>query len=188
MIAVQMGRRVQNVAPFIYNPQEIIEFNGQKYLNINGRKMMAPAEEGLDGEFPWLREFFDKIWDDETDAHGVGQRDYFLAWLKRFWETGRKGRLASGQVVFIAGDVGRGKSFLSNFILGRCIAGGFGDASAYLLGGESFNKELAEVGLWAVDDTNATIDNDTRKLFSSNIKKVVANPTVHYHPKFMDAS
>lgn len=187
LIAVQQGKRVENVAPFIFNQQEIVQFNGQKYLNINKRSMMAAAPEGVDGDFPWLREFFDKVWDDEVCHGGIGQRDYFFAWLKRFWESGLAGRLLSGQVVFIVGHAGQGKTFLSNFILGS-IAGGFGDASAYLLGGESFNKELAEVGVWAVDDGMATIDGGSRKTFSSKIKKVIANPTIVYRPMYCDGA
>jgi len=187
MVAIQQTKRVQSVAPFIYNPTEIIEFNGMKYLNISQRKMMEPAAE--DGGFPWLKKFLIEpgIWDDAVDSNGVGQSDYFLAWLKRFWESGRAGRLLSGQMVFIAGEAGQGKTFLSSFIMGQ-ISGGHSDASGYLLGGGDFNKELVEVGVWSVDDGMATIDGTSRKTFSSNVKKVVAQTDILYHPKFLDAT
>jgi hypothetical protein len=187
LVAIQQTKRVQNVAPFIYKPEEIIDYNGLKYLNTNHRKMMEPAD--TDGDFPWLKEFLVSpgIWDKAKDENGVKQTEYFLAWLKRFWESGRAGRLLSGQMVFIAGDAGQGKTLLSSFILGQ-IAGGHSDASGYLLGGGDFNKELVEVGVWSVDDGSATIDGTSRKTFSNNIKKVVAQTEILYHPKFQDAS
>jgi hypothetical protein len=187
MVAIQQAKRVQNVAPFIYNPTEIVEFNGLKYLNTSQRKMMEPASQ--DGDFPWLKKFLVSpgIWDDAVDHNGVKQSDYFLAWLKRFWESGRAGRLLSGQMVFIAGDAGQGKTFLSSFIMGQ-ISGGHSDASGYLLGGGDFNKELVEVGVWSVDDGMATIDGTSRKTFSANVKKVVAQTDILYHPKFQDAT
>jgi hypothetical protein len=187
MVAIQQAKRVQNVAPFIYNPTEIVEFNGMKYLNTSQRKMMEPAPQ--DGDFPWLKKFLVSpgIWDDAVDHNGVKQSDYFLAWLKRFWESGRAGRLLSGQMVFIAGDAGQGKTFLSSFIMGQ-ISGGHSDASGYLLGGGDFNKELVEVGVWSVDDGMATIDGTSRKTFSANVKKVVAQTDILYHPKFQDAT
>jgi len=185
LVAVQKTKRIQNVAPFICNPQEVVEYNGIRYLNINTRRMMLPAEE--DGPFPWLAEFFEKSWDPAVDVNGVSQADYCLAWLKRFWESGLQGCLASGQIMFIAGDSGHGKTFFSNFIMG-CIAGGFSNASEYLLGGSSFNKELGEVAVWAVDDGNAALDNGTRKKFSASIKGLVANPSVSYQPKYLDSS
>jgi hypothetical protein len=187
MVAIQQTKRVQNVAPFIYCPEEIVSFNGLKYLNISQRKMMEPASE--DGDFPWLKKFLldPGIWDEAVDSDGVGQRDYFLAWLKRFWESGRAGRLLSGQMLFIAGEAGQGKTFLSSFIMGQ-ISGGHSDASGFLLGGGDFNKELVEVGVWSVDDGMATIDGTSRKTFSANVKKVVAQTEILYHPKFQDAT
>jgi hypothetical protein len=187
MVAIQQTKRVQCVAPFVYNPVEILDFNGVKYLNTSARKMMEPATE--DGDFPWLKKFLLEpgIWDTAVDENGVGQKEYFLAWLKRFWESGRAGRLLSGQMVFIAGGAGQGKTFLSSFIMGQ-ISGGHSDASGYLLGGGDFNKELVEVGVWSVDDGMATIDGTSRKTFSANVKKVVAQTEILYHPKFQDAT
>jgi hypothetical protein len=185
IIAIQQSRRVQNAAPFLYNPQEIVDHNGQRYLNVNYRKMMEPAS--VDGDFPWLREFFDKIWDDARDEHGISQRDYFFAWLKRFWESGREGRLLKGQAMFIAGLVNQGKTFISEFIMGK-IAGGNSSATDYLMGKTGFNKELGEVGSWSVDDGDAALTEAARQLFSNNIKKFAANPSISYQPKYLDAT
>ena len=40
---------------------------------------MQPSDE--DGEFPWLKNYFDNIWDGTADENGVGQLEYFLGWL-----------------------------------------------------------------------------------------------------------
>lgn len=183
LYAIQQTRWVDATAPFLFNPQEIVVFNGRRYLNINKLSVMQPATGSPEwGEnFPWFAEYMDNIWEDPE------QKEYFLSWLKHYWGSAYSGRLLPGQTLFIAGPVGVGKSLLSTFII-RNIMGGGTDAGGFLLGESSFNKELLEVPLWMVDDSTSTSDWRSHQRFSDMVKKCAANQTHSYHPKFKDAT
>lgn len=185
--SIQKAKRIYGVAPFLYVKDQVYTYNGISYLNVNNREPMKPASEA--GEFPWLASYFGivgpGIWDSSV-KNGSGQRDFFLAWLQRFYQGALSGHPNQGHIIFLAGDPSIGKTFLSSFIMGE-IAGGHSDAMGYLLFDKDFNKELAEVGAWSVDDARANIDPVTRRKFSNNIKTVAAGTSISYHPKFMDS-
>lgn len=185
--AIQKTKRVSGVAPFLFIKEQVYTYNGVSFLNVNNREPMKPSSEP--GPFPWLSDYFGVtgpgIWDPETH-NGVGQRDFLLAWLQRFYQGALSGHPNQGQIVFLAGGASIGKTFLSSFIMGE-IAGGHSDAMGYLLFDKDFNKELAEVGAWSVDDARANIDSVTRRKFSNNIKAVAAGTSISYHAKFLDA-
>jgi hypothetical protein len=96
------------------------------------------------------------------------------------------GKLLQGQAVFLAGDTGRGKTFFSNRIVGSLV-GGHADASQYLMGKTSFNKDLFHKPFWTVDDALPGDNNQDHKAFSTMIKRVTANNMFEFHAKFRDA-
>jgi hypothetical protein len=174
--------RVNGVAPFIFQPPGPIDFMGEKVLNICNVKVLKPADElGEWGEnFPWLGKFLKDLFDPED------QLNYMLAWLKRFYCSAKEGKLLQGQAVFLAGDTGRGKTFFSNRIVGSLV-GGHADASQYLMGKTSFNKDLFHKPFWTVDDALPGDNNQDHKAFSTMIKRVTANNMFEFHAKFRDA-
>lgn len=176
-------QKVDGAVPFIHDTRDLVQLdNGYRYLNISCSKTMAPADQGNTQNFPWLHKFFENSFDPEYPQ----QKDYFLAWLKHFYESAFRGNIQPGQAVIIAGEADRGKTFLSRFIIGN-IMGGFADAGTYLLGETHFNKSCAEHALWCIDDSKGSSTWDKHDAFSAALKKHVANPTVQYHPKFRDA-
>jgi Family of unknown function (DUF5906) len=180
--AICTNCRIGGVAPFIFQPSGVIDFMGEKILNICNVKVLTPAEEsGEWGEhFPWLGNFLKELFDPED------QLEYMLAWLKRFYCSARDGRLLQGQAVFLAGDTGRGKTFFSNRIVGALV-GGHADASQYLMGKTNFNKDLFHKAFWTVDDALPGDNNQDHKAFSTMIKRVTANNMFEFHAKFRDA-
>ena len=65
--------------------------------------------------------------------------------------------------------------------------GGFADASSYVSGATTFNKELGSKLCWVVDDnTSAANPQDQRKATEIN-KRIVANPRCEYIAKCKDA-
>jgi Family of unknown function (DUF5906) len=110
------------------------------------------------------------------------QRDHFLAWFQRYYQNALEGHPKAGQAIVIAGDVGIGKTFLSWQIVGRAL-GGFSDGARFLKGETSFNKEIAEVPLLAIDDSEIADEVAARNKFTSAVKKFVADPQITYHPK-----
>jgi hypothetical protein len=175
--------RIVGVAPFVYLPQGVLEFQGERVLNISNVRVCTPAEDsGEFGEFfPWIGTFLQELFDPWE------QLEFMLAWLKRFYTSARDGKLVQGQAVFVAGDTGRGKTFFSNRIVGG-LMGGHADASQFLLGRTSFNKNLFHRGLWTVDDATPGDNAGDHKTFSSMIKRVTANNQFEYHAKFKDSA
>jgi hypothetical protein len=174
--------RVSGVAPFIFQPTGPIEFMGERVLNICNVKVLQSAETpGEWGEhFPWLGKFLSDLFDPDD------QLDFMLAWLKRFYCSAREGKLVQGQAVFLAGDTGRGKTFFSNRIVGALV-GGHADASQYLMGKTTFNKDLFHKPFWTVDDALPGDNNQDHKAFGTMIKRVTANNMFEFHAKFRDA-
>lgn len=182
LVHIQDHNRVQGAVPFVHQPLGVVWQQNRRFLNTSMAVVMAPEEEPAAwGErFPWLASFFDSFFDPPES------KDYFLAWLQRYYLTAAERDLQPGQALFFAGDSNQGKTLLSTHILGE-IFGGHQDASNYLLGETQFNKELFESALWTIDDTLPAADSKKHAQFSAMVKKLVANRTFEYHAKFRDA-
>lgn len=182
LLTAQDLREVKGAAPIVHDSREVVVINGERYLNISAIRVMQPAEKAAPTDFPWLHEFFNKIWDDPKKV----QRDHFLAWLQHFYRSALAGRPQQGQAVIIAGPPSSGKTFLNYHILGR-IMGGASNATNYLMGKTNFNKQDSEVALWAIDDTRGASSWENKAAFSSAVKQHVANPQVRCEGKNQNA-
>jgi len=186
LVMIQETRRVGGAAPFLFNPDRVVEVNAIPMLNTAPQgKVMKPAEEADPAHWPWLYEFFNNVFDPELQD-GNHPRDFFFAWLQRFWMSGLHSEPRLGQIPIIAGKASRGKSFLGVAIM-RKIMGGASDACNYLLDGKGFNKELGASPIWNVDDSKSTATFNDHRRFSEMLKKHAASPELLFHPKYADA-
>jgi len=178
---IQQAKSLDGAAPFIYRRDAVIPFSGKRYLNIARSRLLAPAEgpQSWGERFAYIAGLLDGYFDPPE------QLPFFLSWLAHGYRHALAGRPRNGQATFIAGDVNQGKTLLSNVLVGDLL-GGHMDASDYLLGESRFNKELFEVGLWTVDDTVPSSDPRKQQLYSAMLKKIPANYSFQYHPKFRD--
>jgi hypothetical protein len=181
MSRIRAERVLDAALPIVHDAREILELNGRQVLNVSRIRAMQPAEADDPSLSAWLHEFFERIWDPGEPQ----QKDYFLAWFQRFYASALLGSPKSGQAIVIAGEPGIGKTFLSWRIVGRAL-GGFSDGARFLKGETSFNKEIAEVPLLAIDDSDIADDMAARNKFTSTVKKFVADPQITYHPKGVD--
>jgi hypothetical protein len=120
------------------------------------------------------------------DSDGRETLPYFLAWFKRLYMALLEGRLDQGQLMILLGPTGRGKTLLTNQIIGRAV-GGYADASDYLSGNTSFNRDLCGSAMWVVDDQVAASTYADQRKFVELTKRCVANPRLEYHAKYADA-
>jgi hypothetical protein len=180
-VFVQKHRRVSGIVPRVFDPRDVIDINGQKFLNSAYVRAVEPADEPQEWgtRFPWLAEFFDTCFD------SLEQKDYFLAWHKRFYCSALAGDLLKGQNIFIVGGVNRGKTLLSNLIVGGSV-GGFADASDFVTKGSEWNRNLADVGLWTVDDGSVASDPVAHRKFAELVKRLSANPTLNVRAMYRD--
>ena len=180
---VQRQKRIDAVLPRVHFPDGLVIEGGQRILNTSMVRCLPPAVEPKEwGEdFPWLKDFFDSFF-----VSGE-QKDVFLAWLKWFYVNGLNRTPKSGQAVFIAGDKGVGKTFLSTGIVSPMV-GGHQDARTYLLGESSaFTDYILESPLLTMDDAEPAGAFKTQIKFNNNVKRMVANQYHHFEKKFSSA-
>ncbi len=159
------------VAPFIYNPDLVVRCGGLSCLNSSFVRVLPPdMEQGHswgDG-FPWIARFLEQLFPDEM------AREHFVAEWAYAYRNAYHHQPRNGHIIFVAGEPGCGKNFLTEVLYGPSL-GGFADASDYLLGKSKFNASLFKVGVWACNDSVANFDRRDRKLFTANLKKQAAN-------------
>jgi hypothetical protein len=175
-------RGIYGCFPFVHNPNDIVTLRGRKYLNTSLVSAIAPAESGDPAHFPWLYEFVHNVWDPAFPE----QMEYFLAWFKRFYVGCLDRKLDSGHAVFIAGDVGIGKTLWSHRVVGDSV-GGSAEASKYFLKETSFNEELSAVALWTVDDAIGAPSWEKHAQFSAAIKRFVASDEIRSEAKYKNS-
>jgi hypothetical protein len=194
---VHTRRRVAGLIPQVYCPDEIINSNGQRYLNCAVVKPLLAVDvpQTWGENFPFLANFFDTCFDPapvpavvlagQKPKRSMDAKTIFLAWLQRAYASGVAGKLLKGQAMVLAGGVGKGKTLLSVRMVGALL-GGFSDASHYLLSASNFNKEMLEQPLWTIDDGVAANDPQAALRFSETIKSAVANPFFTYRAMYKD--
>jgi hypothetical protein len=193
LLFVQKQRRVEGGIPSIYNPADTLTINGRRFVNSSAVRVIQPADvpQKWGEDFPWLADFLDTCWDDALVPCVVEgkpsqlAKDIFLAWFRRAYVTALHGDIQTGHALFIVGKVGSGKTLLSTRIVGGAMGGG-SEAADFLLSSSRFNKELANVGVWNIDDGSVNCDPRSHQKFAEMLKRVVANPNLSYQPKYRD--
>jgi hypothetical protein len=172
---------IDGAAPCAFQGAGLFTDAGPRILNTHTRTVILPLENpvewGPTGSFPWLSAYFDYLFEP------FEQKEFFLAWLRRFYQSAYERKLTRGQNVFLVGSPGTGKTLLSQRILSR-LMGGSCDAQSYLLGETGFNSQLFEVALWTVDDNSSSINAMKHATFSNAVKKMSANSLFEYNAKF----
>ena len=184
LIHIHTARRVTAAVPVLFAPDEVVEWGGERYLNISNKRAMQPGDSADPKKFPWLHEFVTNAFDSHQD--GVPAWQYFVSWFRRFYGSCLDLKPLPGQVVIIAGEAHTGKSFLNKWVIGEAV-GGSVDAEPLLLKQTSFNKQGAECALWRCDDAATEGDYANRQLFTKSLKQMAANPSQLYQPKFRDS-
>lgn len=157
-----------------------VYFNSQWYLNTCTQVALRPhPTAGAWGElFPWIARIFDAL-------DPIEQKQYFLAWLRRYYISGIELSPSMGQAIFLAGKPKSGKTLLNRRILGRLL-GGHSDPAQHLLGDKNFTKALFASPLLALDDAVCSADPKKKMVYTETIKKLVANPSLPYEAKYGD--
>jgi hypothetical protein len=184
LLHIHKNRRVASAVPILFNPDEIVELKGERYLNTSTKKVMQPADDGDPSKWPFIHDFIYNGFDGQLD--GIPASDYMMAWWKRAYESSYNGRPLPGQILIIAGEAHCGKTLFNTWVLGQSL-GGSVNAEPILMKQTSFNKQGAEVALWRCDDAASDGDYQAKLSFAKSLKAMAANPTQLYQPKFRDA-
>jgi hypothetical protein len=184
MLYISNDCRVDEVAPVVFSDARVVAFNGRKILNNCKAVPVQPAGDGDPSNWPWLSSFLTPFF--AKDDQGNETLPYFLAWFKRIYLAALYHRLDQGQLLILLGPTGHGKSFLTNQIVAGAL-GGLADASDFLSGKTSFNRDLCGAAAWVIDDSTAAATYSDQRKFVELTKRCVANPRLEYQAKYADA-
>jgi len=182
ILCIQDQNRVTDIAPIVFSPDRIVEYNSARILNTASNAPVEPAADGDPKHWPFLHKWLGQLFVDPKDREAL---DYFYGWLSRFYKAAHKREMVQGQAMILVGPAGRGKSLLSNRVVGGLV-GGFADASDYLTGSTKFNKELAQSPLWVQDDSVSSASYTDQRRATELLKRSTANPRMEYQAKFAD--
>lgn len=179
---IQVHNFVEGVGPMINRKPGITYFDGKRVLNNTTLHPLQPAS-GLCGpdDFPFLWKYLRTFLAHTDDRQAV---DYLLAWARRFYIAFLEYQRRMGQAIFLCGPRETGKTFFSSRILKPLLGDREANPYDYFIGQTSFNDELFEAPLLAINDEEATTKEDVRQKFIARIKSFVVNPSHSYHPKY----
>jgi len=182
-LIISNQNRIDEIAPVVFSSDRVVSYNGSRILNCANNEPVQPETDGDPKHWPFLHKWLGQLFVDSGDFPSV---DYFNAWLKRFYAAALERKFMQGQALVLVGPTGRGKSLLSNRVIGQLV-GGFADASDYISGQTKFNKDLGRVAAWVIDDTTSAASFQDQRKATELLKRAVANPRVEYQAKYADA-
>ena len=182
VLMVSNQNRVDEIAPVVFSDDRVVTYNGRRILNNASNKAVQPAEDGDPKYWPFLYKWLNQLFSPAGDRPAT---DYFYSWLKRFYEAALYFKFQQGQALLLVGMTNKGKSLLSNRVIGTLV-GGFADASDYLSGHTKFNKDLGRSAAWVIDDTVSAASFEDQRKATELIKRAVANPRIEYQAKYAD--
>lgn len=172
---------VEDAAPHTFRPDGPIQIMGKTHLNVYVNRAIKPVQEpqkwGPEGNFPFISKLMDNLFDP------ADQLERFLAWWKCYYTSAYTVTPTPGQNVFLMGDQGVGKTFVSQHMVGASV-GGYVDAARFLVEGGSFNSELHDQPHWCIDDETVGENQAAQSRFAAILKKMAANNLFGYNKKF----
>lgn len=180
---IQTANRIDGAAPLVNYRPGVLEFEGQRILNVSRIKALEPAaKDGVDPEtdFPWLNDLIKGLFRDECAI------DTIHAWTKRFYTSQLYYKKAMGQAIFICGPRNNGKTLFCMRVLKPLFGNKSANPFDYFTGVTSFNSELFETSFLAINDEEAPEREAVKNKFLARLKSFVVNPQHAYHPKFCD--
>ena len=177
---IHENQRVSAALPLVYKDEGLVRFENETRLNISDVKVLPPSAEpgvyGPDGNFPFLSAVL-KMFPEGRPF------DTNMSWLHRAYKAGYDREPCLGQVLFICGPKGQGKTFWVTGVV-AALLGGMKDATVLLSGDANFNSDMFAKPLWVLDDGTPSADNTTRIRYSHTIKRIAANRRWHVNGKY----
>ena len=181
VISICNENRIDEIAPIIWSKERVVQTNSNRILNSQNIHPIEPADNGDKKNWKFINKWLGNFFVDED----IPTIYYFNAWMKRFYESVLYRVPMQGQGFIVVGPTGRGKTLLARRVIGALV-GGYSDASEYVSGQTAFNKELARVPCWCVDDTKSAASYQEQRKATENFKMIVANPDISYMAKYCD--
>ena len=180
LLEVSKFRRLEAAMPFVHRRPGPIKYLGRHMLNICQAKCLTPAPEGAlewGEKFPWLGTYLSELL-----GEGI-QLNTFLAWWKRFYQSGLNYTPRQGHALYFVGPSNCGKTLLNHKIIGASV-GGAVDAQTILVKNKDFTGNNLEYPVMALDDSTAASDYRAYLKYSARVKAFVANTQIEFNQKY----
>jgi hypothetical protein len=184
--SINNKNRVDAIAPVIFSNERIVRYKNKRILNEGKLKILPAADNGDPENWPWLNNFFNQLF---AKNCSVDQKEVWYSWLhvaRLALKVGDVSTMQQGHAMIWCGGAGVGKSLTSGGIASPLL-GGSTNASQYLSGKTSFNKDLANYALWTIDDTVSAASFSDQRKAEEILKAAVANRYMNYHAKYADS-
>ena len=137
------------------------------------------------GEWPVIRAFVDSWFDDADEP----QLDYFLAWIQTAIVTLRAGvRSRPGFLLAQVGPSNCGKTFAQRHLITPLLGGRFTDPLPWLLGGETFNDDVARAEALMISEMRGCkVDATSRADLGEAFKTLLVNPDMRIRAPYAGA-
>ncbi len=189
---VKTMNRVDKALPFLFHKPGRMFYKGVPYVNISRTRVLPPAPKWTDGPmncisegkefYPFLYKFLVSLFSEDQNPYDP-QLIAFLSWLKYFYQSSYEMNPGPGHALVLAGEAGKGKTFLSRAVLGT-LMGKYAMASDHLVNGQQWTDGLADCAIMGVDDATASTDYRDLAKFTQRLKQYVANSQVAYNAKY----
>lgn len=176
---------VHDVGPMVYKPEGVTLIDGgRRVLNTCNLRVMDPRGEIAVWDSPswaWIRGLLVHLFPHSGDPDypvnpitGVqsDQLDYFLSWASYAYRNAYLRDPQQGQIAILVGEVGVGKSALSE-ILGAAFGGGEESAGAWISGETQWNSQLFSKGFWVLGDMD-DLSHKSRGIYAATLKRLAA--------------
>ncbi|MFN5561283.1 MAG: DUF5906 domain-containing protein [Opitutaceae bacterium] len=176
---VQMHKSVAYSGPLAGYKAGVWEMAGKKILVTGGPKIVEPDPSV---EWPTIRALIEQMLCPDEGR----QLRYFYGWLSHAYRCLRKGEIAPGQALALAGPRQCGKT-LAQQIIREVLGGREASPYAFMTGTSDFNRELFGAENLIFGDEVAATDYRARMKFGAMLKQLVVNPTQRCHGKGREA-
>ena len=207
-VAIKRSRCVIAAAPFMFCPEGMRVYKGQRYLNTSAIQVVQPAPPCFDTDpqwaqgrksFPFIYKLMTSMFYDSDDSNKVSnddtgriQLERLLAWIQYAYVHALDQNPQPGQAIVLAGPAAKGKTLFATAVLSGLFSGtldgsGHTDGAEYFCSGVRFTARFAKSPLLLVDDEIRKGDPREAKRFTARLKRAVANNTIVFEEKYLSS-
>jgi len=182
---IEHTNRVSSAAPYINRPSGVFtKSSGERILNLANLRPVMPAA-GLSGNVEQDCEWIEKIHRGMLIGPDKNDTPYHVttARLQRLARNIFQHESNMGQIIFLCGPAGVGKTLWTVRVVAGMFGGKFANPTKLLMGETDFSDDVWDSPVHLMNDEEAPKDHQ-RDVFLQKLKAAVVNPEQKYHAKY----
>lgn len=183
IIHIRNHGQIASAGSFAFYPKGLMPYQGKRFLNVHTIDVLppAPGTQKWGDNFPFIAKFYDG-WLTSGEA-----LDSFISYASYAYRCAYNRDPQPGPVSYFIGPPCCGKTLNTRYIIGA-LFNGYAECQDWIMGRDSFNSELWQVFIWALDDNSLGLDQRTHRLMTEMLKRACANQAFRSNEKYRAAS